>query len=189
MLAASDGIMVGPANGGSDLAGILALQRQNLRTLLSPEEAHQNGFVTVEHTLEILAQMHALAPSIVARRDAEVVAYALSMPLACRSFLPLLEPMFSLFERLTYSDAPLLSQPLYVMGQICIAAPFRSRGLFEALYAAHRAHFAERYALLVTEISARNGRSLRAHERVGFSTLGRHRDQSDEWVVVALALR
>jgi RimJ/RimL family protein N-acetyltransferase len=43
--------------------------------------------------------------------------------------------------------------------------------------------------LLVTEISARNGRSLRAHERVGFTELTRYRDQTDDWVVVTLDLR
>jgi hypothetical protein len=182
-------IVVTPANGQSDLDGILALQRQNLRDNLPAEEALRNGFVTVEHTRAILEQMHALAPSIVARRTTEVVGYALSMPLACRSFLPVLEPMFALFKELSYEGRPLLSHALYVMGQICIAESCRGRGLFDALYAAHRAHFAARYELLVTEISARNGRSLRAHERVGFRTLTRFRDATDEWVIVGLALR
>ena len=82
-----------------------------------------------------------------------------------------------------------MSHSFYVMGQICIAESCRGGGLFDALYAAHRAQFADRYELIVSEISARNGRSLRAHERVGFSTLTKYRHELDEWVVVALALR
>ena len=182
-------ISVEPANGASDLDGIRALQRANLRTLISPEVGAREGFVTVEHTREILVQMHALAPSIVARRDGCVVGYALTMTRASRPLLPVLEPMFAQFERLTYEDRPLSDLPFYVMGQICIAEAERGRGLFEALYAAHRAHYRDRYAVLLTEISARNARSLRAHARVGFRELAQYRDDTDDWVIVALSLQ
>jgi predicted GNAT superfamily acetyltransferase len=180
---------VEPANGDSDLDGIRALQAANLRTRIAPEVGARDGFVTVEHTRDILAQMHALAPSVVARRDGCVIGYALTMTRACRPLLPVLEPMFAQFERLTYDGRPLSSWSFYVMGQICIAEAERGRGLFEALYAAHRAHFGDRYTLLLTEISARNGRSLRAHARVGFSELARYRDDTDDWVIVALNLQ
>jgi hypothetical protein len=39
---------------------------------------------------------------------------------------------------------------------------------------------------VVTEISARNPRSLRAHARVGFVELERFRDSTHDWVVVVL---
>ena len=46
-------------------------------------------------------------------------------------------------------------------------------------------HYAERFELLVTEISTRNQRSLRAHARVGFEPVHRYRDDVDEWEIVA----
>ncbi|HTU58083.1 MAG TPA: hypothetical protein VMF89_06610 [Polyangiales bacterium] len=177
------------SNGDSDLDGILALQRANLRGVVTPEEGQRNGFVTVSHSREILARMHGLGPSVVAHNGASLVAYALTMTLECRSLLPLLEPMFQRFAALSYEGRALLSWPFYVMGQICVDASARGQGVFDRLYAGHREHYARSYQLLVTEISARNARSLRAHQRVGFSELTRYRDETDDWVIVVLDLR
>jgi L-amino acid N-acyltransferase YncA len=181
-------VVVTPADGAGDLDGILALQRANLATSLTDDAAARDGFVTVVHTREILEKMHAEQPSVVARHGAKVVGYALTMTRECRSFLPILEPMFALFESIAYRGAPLVGARFYVMGQICIADRFRGAGLFDAMYALHRAAFRDRYDLLVTEVSQRNGRSLRAHARVGFETLGKYRDATDEWVVIGLPL-
>jgi len=42
------------------------LQRANLTRNLGAEEIASQGFVTVEHSLEVLRRMHAIRPSIVA---------------------------------------------------------------------------------------------------------------------------
>lgn len=182
-------IRVELANGASDLDGILALQQANLPGSLSEDELRREGFVTVAHTRELLERMHAIAPSVVVRRADEVVGYALTMPVECRDFIPVLGPMFRLFDTLSYDGSPLASTPFYVMGQICIAKAWRGEGLFDAMYAAHRTHFSARYRLLLTEVSQRNGRSLRAHARIGFHTLTSYRDATDDWAVIALDLR
>ena len=177
------------SNGDSDLDGILMLQRANLRGVVTPEEGLRSGFLTVGHTRPILARMHELGPSVVARRGAELVGYALTMTLECRPLLPLLEPMFQRFGALSYEGRALLDWPFYVMGQICVGASARGQGVFDLLYCGHREHYAGSHQLLVTEISARNARSLRAHERVGFSELTRYRDDTDDWVIVVLDFR
>jgi predicted GNAT superfamily acetyltransferase len=182
-------VSIGLSNGGSDLEGILALQRDNLRERVSPGEAASQGFVTVAHTREVLARMHAQLPSIVAHRGETLVGYALAMALEARAELPLLVPMFELFERLFFEGRPLRSFRSYVMGQVCVAASERGSGLFDALYAEHRAVYGGRFELLVTEISERNLRSQRAHARVGFVELTRYADAVDTWLVVALDLR
>ena len=174
------------ADGAGDLDGILALQRQNLPESLTAEAARRDGFVTVVHTREVLSRMHAIAPSVVARHQDRVVGYALAMPRECRSFVPILEPMFAVLDGLEYRGEPLSRARYYVMGQICVAAGFRGTGLFQAMYAEHLAAFVDRYELIVTEISARNARSLRAHERTGFETLTTYTDATDDWVVVGL---
>jgi len=51
----------------AELAQILELQRQNHVAEVTPEHARVQGFVTARHSLESLEQMHALAPSVVAR--------------------------------------------------------------------------------------------------------------------------
>ena len=183
------GISIGLSNGWSDLDGILELQRENHRARVTTEEGARNGFVTVEHTRAILEQMHRQGPSLVARRGERVVGYALTMTLGCRPLLAVLEPMFARLEQLEYRGRALNAWEFYVMGQVCVAAAERGKGVFDELYQGHRDHFSDRYQLLVTEISARNGRSLRAHARVGFGEVARYRDETDDWVIVALDLR
>jgi GNAT superfamily N-acetyltransferase len=160
----------------ADLPQILALQAANLEPALGDVS---DGFVTVVHTPEILAAMHALMPSVVARAEGRVAAYALSMPKETRALVPILA---SFFEKL---DQLLPEERYYVMGQVCVDEAHRGSGVFDLLFAAHREHYASSFDCLVTEIATRNVRSLRAHARVGFETIATYRDAVDEWVVVA----
>jgi GNAT superfamily N-acetyltransferase len=167
-----------------DLEQILALQRDNLAPALSPDEARAQGFVTVQHNLDILERMHALAPSIVARDGERIAGYALAMPLETQSYLPILDSLFQLLGTLSWRGRRLPELSHYVMGQICVAKEYRGQGVFDALYQGHRAEYATRFDLLVTEIATRNTRSLRAHERVGFVPIHYHADHVDDWVIV-----
>lgn len=172
-------VQAGPVQNERELEQILDLQRANLARNLSPEEIAAQGFVTVEHTLDLLKQMHALAPSIIARDGDRLAGYALVMPIECRSFLPILEPMFVRLDRLRMQQ-----QRFYVMGQICVARPWRGRGIFDLLYRTHRHHLRTRYDFSVTEVSTRNTRSMRAHQRIGFAEIDRYRDETDEWALL-----
>ncbi len=171
-------VQAGPVQNERELGQILDLQRANLARNLSPEEIAAQGFVTVEHTVDLLKQMHALAPSIIARDGDRLAGYALVMPIECRSFLSILEPMFVRLDRLR------MQQRFYVMGQICVAKPWRGRGIFDLLYRTHRHHLRTRYDFSVTEVSTRNTRSMRAHQRIGFAEIDRYRDETDEWALL-----
>lgn len=169
---------VGLAESDADLEGILALQRAS-------REPTADGFVTVQHTLEILRAMHALAPSVVARdAGGAVVGYALVMPREARALLPILEPMFAKLDDLLPP-----SVRWYVMGQIAVAPSHRGSGVFDAMYAEHRARYRDRFDAVITEVATRNTRSIRAHARVGFTTLDVYRDATDEWALIQLPLR
>ncbi|ADO67912.1 GNAT family N-acetyltransferase [Stigmatella aurantiaca] len=168
----------------ADLEQILALQRKNLSLAISPDEAVSQGFVTVEHDLDTLKQMHALGPSIAVRDGEALVAYALTMLRECRALCPILEPMFQLCETLEYQGRPLTDFRFYVMGQVCIDKAHRGQGLFDMLYQKHRELYRPRFDVLLTEVATRNRRSLRAHERVGFQTLHTYRDAVDEWALI-----
>ncbi|MFL5399272.1 MAG: GNAT family N-acetyltransferase [Myxococcales bacterium] len=169
-----------PVASEAELEQILELQQRNLPRNLDERERAEQGFVTVEHTLDVLRRMHAIVPSIVAKDDQELAGYALVMPVECRSFVPVLDPMFRRLD----ANASLEGRRYYVMGQVCVAKPYRGRGVFSALYAAHRENLKSRFDACVTEISVRNSRSLRAHEKAGFEELERYRTATDEWIVV-----
>jgi L-amino acid N-acyltransferase YncA len=160
----------------ADLPAILRLQLENLER--DPDEARDQGFVTVVHDLRKLTQMHALAPSVIAEDEGQIVGYAIAMPVETRALIPVLEPMFQQLEKLSLGR-------FYVMGQICVAKSHRGRGVFDALYQGHRALYGKSFDRAVTEIATRNTRSMRAHERVGFQVIHRYRDETDDWAVVA----
>jgi L-amino acid N-acyltransferase YncA len=162
----------------ADLDGVLALQRENHRDVAADAA---DGFVTVRHARADLEAMHALAPSVVAvdGEASRVVGYALTMLGESRDLLPILAPMFARLDALGLGD-------YYVMGQVCVAGSHRGRGVFDALYAGHRASYGRRFARLVTEISTRNTRSLRAHARVGFEEIDTYSDDVDTWAIVSL---
>ena len=168
---------VRPVRNAAELTAILELQRANHAANVSTSEAAEHGFVTVVHDLALLEQMHAIAPSIAAFDGAALAGYALVMPVECRELVPVLVPMFDRLDALGVRQ-------YYIMGQICIAKPYRGSGVFDALYAGHRAQLATRYARCVTEIATRNTRSMRAHERVGFRIIDTYRDATDEWALV-----
>ena len=179
--------MLKPAlvNTTEELQQILRLQQENLIANIDDSEIRSQGFVTLHHELQSLQQMHQLAPSVIIKDNGIVVAYALTMLKECRNLIPDLKPMFALLNKLSWKNKPLNSYRFYVLGQVCVAKAYRGQGLFERLYEHHKKIYQSQFDLFVTEISVRNHRSLRAHEKVGFKTIHSHRDNLDEWVVVA----
>src|SRR5215471_11611065 len=173
-------IEAGPVRSERELEQVLELQQANLARNLSATQISEQGFVTVEHTLDLLQRMHALAPSIVAREGEALAGYALVMPLECRSFIPILEPMFARLQQIG-----MMKQRFYVMGQICVASAWRGQGVFDLLYRAHRKYLRNAYDFSVTEVATRNTRSMRAHQRIGFEIIDRYRDATDEWALLS----
>jgi ribosomal protein S18 acetylase RimI-like enzyme len=168
-----------------ELAQILSLQEQNLPGNISKDEMRSQGFVTLQHNLQTLQQMHALSPSIVIKDENDIVAYALSMRPQCRLLVPDLKPMFDLLDGLSWNNQQLSNVRFYVMGQICVSKAYRGQGLVQMLYQHHKKIYGGQFDLFVTEISIRNPRSLRAHEKIGFKIIHTYRDRLDEWAVVA----
>ncbi len=169
-----------------DLRGLLALQQRNQVRNLSPDEQREQGFVTLTYTFEQMKRMHEAAPTVIAKDGDEVVAYAITTVPDVRADVPELAALFDLIDTLPYEGKPLAEYPYYVVGQVCVDSRYRGQGLFDGLYAHHKALYQDRYRLFITDISARNARSLRAHQRVGFRSIHSfHEPTANEtWEVV-----
>lgn len=167
-----------------ELKQILALQQKFLRGKTSAEEEKENGFLTVEHTLDLLQKMDALEHSIIVTNENDLAAYALTMAKECAAIIPELVPMFENFDDIFYHEKAINDYSFYVMGQICVDKKYRGQGLFEMLYQKHKETFQHKYDFIITEISTRNYRSLRAHEKTGFKITHIYKDAIDEWAVV-----
>ena len=167
-----------------ELQQIHRLNQLNLKTKLSSHEQSQEGFVTWLYSLDLLRDLHGLAPSVVVKDNDRVAGYALTTLRESRVFHPDLDNMIRTIDPLTYNSKPLIEYSYYCMGQICIDKDYRSKGVFELLYQKHKSMYNKRFDLLITEISTSNHRSIRAHEKVGFKTISSHRDALDTWNIV-----
>ena len=173
--------------GASDVERILALQAENHRDAVDAATAEREGFTSVRHEPGVLHAMNRAYPSAIATSGDELAGYCLMMPQGFRARVPILAPMFALLDTLAWRGAPLAGNPRwFVMGQVCVARAFRGEGVFDGIYRTLRDAYAARFDFVVTEISQRNVRSLRAHRRVGFETLHVYRDAAadETWEVV-----
>ncbi|AEV99737.1 GNAT family N-acetyltransferase [Niastella koreensis] len=169
-----------------ELEQILTLQKQNLALELSADEIAAQGFVTVSHSFADLEKMNELEAHVIAKDEDRVIAYLLAMTVRSRFDVPILMPMFEMFEELTYKHKKIADYNYIVVGQVCVAAGYRGQGIFDACYAAYKNYFKDRYDFAITEIATRNQRSLNAHKRVGFETIHEYTaPDGEEWNIVA----
>lgn len=167
-----------------ELKQVNFLNQQNLKASLSKQEQEEQGFVTWLYSVALLQQVHTIARSIIVKDDDKVVGYALVTPAEAGNFHADLQTMVDNLGTINYKGKPLSSYHYYIMGQVCIDKDYRGKGIFNMLFQKHKELYRDTYELLVTEISTRNLRSQKAHEKVGFKTIYTYRDVLDEWNVV-----
>ena len=70
------------ASTDKELLEILDIQKKNLKVALSENDKKSEGFVSVDHTFEVLKRMNLACPHVIAKSDEKVVGYALCMLLS-----------------------------------------------------------------------------------------------------------
>ena len=185
----SDSIVFTTVSTADEVFEILDLQARNHPAVLTPETMAREGFVTVRHDPSVLRRMNVVTPAVIAKAGSRVVGYALVMPREFAADVPILRPLFDRLDALSWNGVPLGGNPRwFVMGQICIADAYRGAGIFDGLYRTMAETYGDRFDFTVTEVAARNPRSLRAHARAGFRPLHVYSDATtgEEWHVIAL---
>jgi len=169
----------------NDLEQILELQKQNLAAGLTGEQIASQGFVTVSHSFQDLHTMNGIEEHVIAKDNDRVIAYLLAMTTRSRFDIPILIPMFDMFEQIEYQNKKVADWRYIVVGQVCVAAGYRGQGIFDACYATYKNNFKDRYDFAITEIATRNQRSINAHKRIGFETIHEYAAPDGElWSIV-----
>jgi GNAT superfamily N-acetyltransferase len=173
------------AKSNDDLTQILALQKINLKHANSPEVETDQGFVTVQHDMELISFMNEAAAHVIAQDNGRVIGYALAMTRAFKDKVPALRSMFDMLDDLKIENKKLGDESYIVMGQICVDKSYRGQGVFRNLYKLFFDMYKPVYRNIITEVAARNTRSLNAHLSVGFEEIYRYEEQGvEEWVVI-----
>ncbi|MFM2145250.1 MAG: hypothetical protein RL732_86 [Bacteroidota bacterium] len=166
-----------------ELLQIEALNAENLKPGLTAGEISQQGFVTWRYDIDLLQQLHTYAPSVICKSGSEVAGYALTTPRESAAVHPELSLMLDKINGLPYEGKPLREYSYYVMGQLCVAKPYRGRGVVEMMYGLHRDLYSSQYDMMVLTISTENTRSVRVHERFGFTDIHVYNDHFGAWKV------
>jgi ribosomal protein S18 acetylase RimI-like enzyme len=168
---------------------IYELVQSNLKQDLTEEQKLSQGFLTVLYPKEVLSKMYDFDPPILAKADDKVIGYALAVP---REFSGIFPPLDSTFDFLCNnvkypgSDTLIKDCPKswLFMGSICVSREYRGQGVVKKLYDQFRETFRGKYDMVITDISAKNERSLQAHLQVGFKVIHCYTDEIDTWNVV-----
>jgi predicted GNAT family N-acyltransferase len=169
----------------SDLRQILTLQKENLPDNLSESQIQSQGFVTVSHDFDLLAEMNSKRPHIIAKFDGKVIGYALVMLESFKDRIPVLYPMFQQIDNIEFEGKLMREINYFAMGQVCIAKPFRGQGIFKNLFEKMKNEMAVDYKMVVTEVATRNQRSMKAHFNVGFKTIKKYTEDGEDWAIIA----
>ena len=173
------------SNTKEELEGILKLQRLNLAQGLSAEEVQSQGFVTVQHSYDVLKRMNDIEKHVIAKDNDAVAGYALAMTKQSRFDIPVLIPMFDVFDKIVFKEKIISDVNYIVVGQVCVGKAYRGQGIFDDCYAAYKKFYSSKYDVVITEIASTNLRSLNAHKRVGFHEISSYTDpENTEWIVV-----
>lgn len=164
-----------------ELEQILELQQRNLPKNISEDESTREGFVTVEHTLNLLKSMNDVCGHIIAVDDGQVVGYALCMHPQFAEDIEVLRPMFREIDKALESKVNYMA-----MGQICVAKSHRGQGIFRKLYQTMQEKLPDDFDTIITEVDGKNKRSLAAHTAIGFQELKRYQSLHKEWVIIIL---
>jgi len=172
---------------GADLAGVLALQEDNLLENLSLE-ARQGGFLSARFTREQFTRMDADVAVLVAVDAERVAGYLCASSVEFNLQFPLLAAMIARFPDLSFAGRPLSEQTTCVYGPVCVDRGSRGRGVLRGMYRALLHELAGRYDSGVAFVSNDNARSLAAHvEGLGMTGIGEFEFNARPYRILAFA--
>ena len=100
--------------------------------------------------------------------------------------IPILDGLNKVIEAARCSIGISVKDMNYViMGQVCVDKEYRgTKGVFGGLYAKMRETLCPHFDCIVTSVSTRNPRSLRAHTKVGFETVHQYSSHGEDWCIL-----
>lgn len=162
-----------------ELEQILELQQRNLFANVSEVERKQEGYLTVVHDFEILKKMNDVCAHIIAKDGEKVVGYALCMHPKFSGEIKVLKPMFREIDAIKPKNYNYIA-----MGQVCVDKAFRKKGIFRKLYETMKAETQTEFVSIITEVDAKNIRSLNAHYAIGFKHLKTYSSGGQDWELI-----
>lgn len=148
-----------------DFPAILSLQQANLLQNLSPEN-RDDGFLSVEFTLEMLAEVEEDFGIVKASCGGELVGYFMAQSLSFNQRFRLLSEIISRFSSIAYQGRKLSEARSFISGPMCVAKNWRKRGITKAMFKLLMERASEKFEIGVTFVSKLNLRSMHVSQDV-----------------------
>ncbi|HBF09845.1 MAG TPA: GNAT family acetyltransferase [Gammaproteobacteria bacterium] len=149
------------------------------------ENLKKDGFVTTQFTEE---QMKALIDEqgvSIAVKDNEVLAYVMAASWTFWSQWPMFAYMIQHLDRKSYNGHQLSIENSYQYGPICIHESLRGTDVLYRIFEFSRTTMEPRFPVLITFINKINGRSFKAHQKLGLEVINEFEWNNNQYYELA----
>jgi hypothetical protein len=103
-----------------ELKQILQLHAQNHKDSVDEDNKAKQGFVTVKHSFSEIKALNNIEKHTILKINNQVEAYVLAMTKKSKNLIPILEPMFKIFDEIFYKNKKISDYNYMVCGQVCV---------------------------------------------------------------------
>jgi hypothetical protein len=171
-----------------DYQAILRLQSSNYVGNLSEEE-RKEGFLSAQFTVNQLDAMSADLGIAIAAVGDDIVGCLCAFRREFEHGSPVVAQMLESYERARLEGKPLIEFNSYVYGPVCVARPYRRRGLLRGLYEFQKKDLAGRFDAGVALVARSNVHSLQAHVAgLGMIEAGEFEFNGNDYAILAFRM-
>lgn len=174
----------------SDLEQIEKIQIENQRSNLNPLQ-QKDGFLSIAFSREKLNGFNDSICIAVAKSGDIVTGYCCISSAEYNSQFPILDQIVANLSNFSVpgSSYPITKENTSIYGPVCVAAPYRNRGILKRLSSFARIAARDAgYRYCFSFISPENVRSLDAHIKLSFLKAGKVHLNNKEYIVMASTL-
>jgi hypothetical protein len=174
----------------TDISQIMNIQSENQRSNLTPSQ-QKNGYLSIAFSEDEFTDFNDNLCVAVARDEHEVIGYCCVSSAVFNAQFPILHQIVASISSYAVpetQDIP-TEEKSCIYGPACIALPHRGKDVLQKLSTFALEIAKERgYAYCFSFIAADNVRSLKAHKKLSFHTVGTVHHNNNEYVVIARTL-
>lgn len=170
-----------------DYVGMVALQEANLVGNLSNAE-RSDGFLSAMFNASELAALNENLCVIVASDHDQVKGLLVASTTEFNSNVSLPSAMIARYPHAVFNGQPLSEWKSFIAGPVVIDKSARGTGAFAGMYQELLKQLPSEYDVAVTLVSLANGRSLRAHEKIGYQRIDSFGWNNREFAILAMTV-
>ncbi len=170
----------------NDIPEVLELQSKNLYGNLN-EAQRQKGFVTTPFTTKQIQDIILEDGLFVAEDDNTIIAYVYAGSWSYFKQWEIFNVMIQRFPLLDFKGQSISVNNTFQYGPICIAEPYRGKGLINQIFETMRLNFVNLYPISLTFINQANTISEAAHvKKLGWEIIDSFSYNNNTYITLAL---